>query len=82
MGKAVTGIADALDKIPDGGLLFGFDSDAERKALTAIGLYDDAAMAVGEVIDKSAGAVDALGDAGTAAADVGEDLADLDKAAT
>ena len=53
MGKAVTGIADALDKIPDGGLLFGFDSDSERKALTAIGLYDDAAMAVGEVIDKT-----------------------------
>ena len=53
MGKAVTGIADALDKIPDGGLLFGFDSDAERKALTAIGLYDDAAMAIGEVIDKT-----------------------------
>ena len=82
MGKAVTGIADALDKIPDGGLLFGFDSDAERKALTAIGLYDDAAMAIGDVIDKSAGAVDALDDAGTAADDVGEDLADLDKAAT
>lgn len=82
MGKAVESIASALDKIPDGGLLFGMDADAERKALTAIGLYDDAAMAIGDVIDKSAGAVDALDDAGTAADDVGEDLADLDKAAT
>jgi DNA-directed RNA polymerase specialized sigma24 family protein len=75
MGKAVTGIADALDKIPDGGLLFGFDSDAERKALTAIGLYDDAAMAVGEVIDKTTELSDPVAQTGT-------DLADLDKATT
>ena len=75
MGKAVTGIADALDKIPDGGLLFGFDSDAERKALTAIGLYDDAAMAVGEVIDKTTELADPVAQTGT-------DLADLDKATT
>jgi hypothetical protein len=75
MGKAVTGIADALDKIPDGGLLFGFDSDAERKALTAIGLYDDAAMAIGEVIDKTTELSDPVAQTGT-------DLADLDKATT
>ena len=75
MGKAVTGIADALDKIPDGGLLFGFDSDSERKALTAIGLYDDAAMAVGEVIDKTTELSDPVAQTGT-------DLADLDKATT
>lgn len=75
MGKAVTGIADALDKIPDGGLLFGFDSDAERKALTAIGLYDDAALAVGEVIDKTTELSDPVAQTGT-------DLADLDKATT
>ena len=75
MGKAVTGIADALDKIPDGGLLFGFDSDSERKALTAIGLYDDAAMAIGEVIDKTTELADPVAQTGT-------DLADLDKATT
>lgn len=75
MGKAVTGIADALDKIPDGGLLFGFDSDAERKALTAIGLYDDAALAIGEVIDKTTELSDPVAQTGT-------DLADLDKATT
>ena len=75
MGKAVTGIADALDKIPDGGLLFGFDSDSERKALTAIGLYDDAAMAVGEVIDKTT-------ELSVPVAQTGTDLADLDKATT
>ena len=75
MGKAVTGIADALDKIPDGGLLFGFDSDSERKALTAIGLYDDAAMAIGEVIDKTTELSDPVAQTGT-------DLADLDKATT
>ena len=75
MGKAVESVASALDKIPDGGLLFGMDADAERKALTAIGLYDDAAMAIGKVIDKT-------GELSGPVRSTGDDLADLDKATT
>jgi hypothetical protein len=75
MGKAIDGIGSALDRIPDGGLLFGMDADAERKALTAIGLYDDTAMAIGEVIDKTTELSDPVAQTGT-------DLADLDKAST